>query len=377
MDRRDALKVVGMGASGVMLGRAVLGQSAEVAAAGPRRKLRIALVGLGGYARFAADRLLASRRAELAGFVTGDPAKGREWAERLGIEAPAILGYDQLGHAGGDERFDAVHVCTPVGLHLEHAERALAAGKHVLCEKPLAATSAEARRLAALARERGRVLMPAYRAAYSNALDAAFARVRSGEWGKLVAIDAHKGFAMALPSDNWRFDPALAGGGALYDIGIYSVQLSRWAAGAMPLRVRALRFSDPAEPRFERFESHFAWLMEFPDGVVATGSASWRYHLQNHARLALERAWLRLEPATPAIGERLFLGASGPARVEELQLPLQDQVPLLYDDFAEAALEGRAPRVGADEGVADLVVMEALLRAAETGVAVEVPPIAP
>lgn len=371
MRRRSVLQLLAAGATAAVLSPATSARASTANDSG-RRKLRIAIVGLGGYARYATERLLAARRAELAGFVTGDAAKGRDFAGRFDRPQAPVYSYEDFDRLAADERIDAVHLCLPVGLHAEYAERALVAGKHVLCEKPLAATSAEARRVTALARERSRLLMPAYRAWYSGALQAALGRVRGGEWGRLVAIDAHKGFPMALPAGDWRFDPALAGGGALFDIGPYSVQLTRWAAGSLPARVRAIRRSDPGDPRFARVESHLAWLMEFPDGAIATGSASWRYHLQNHARFGLERAWLRLEPATPGIGERLFVGAGDPARVEELLLPIQDQLPRMYDDFAEAALTGGTPQVSAEEGIADLVVLEALARAAAEDSTVEV-----
>ncbi len=333
-------------------------------------KLRIALVGLGGYARYALPRLLQARHATLAGLVSGDRAKAAAWAAEWGLPQVQSLGYADFDRLADRQDLDAVHLCLPVGMHAEFAERALRAGKHVLCEKPLAATSAQARALIALAKERGLTLMPAYRAWYSKPLQDCLARLR--QLGPVTAIDAHKGFAMSLPAGNWRFDPALSGGGSLFDIGPYSLQLSRWAADAMPVRAQAHFVRDPGDPRFARVEQHAAWILEFANGAIATGSSSWRYHLQNHARFTTRQGWIHLDPATPGSGERARIALADPPRIEEPVWPPTDQLPAMYDDFAQAIRDGREPAVSPREGLADLLVIEAIDKAAEGGGAVAV-----
>lgn len=331
------------------------------------RRLGIAIVGLGSYGRYAIERLATARHAYPAGIITGSPERAREVAERYGIPPDAIHGYDDCARLAGDGRIEAVHVCLPVGLHAPHARMALAAGKHVLVEKPMASTQAEAEALIDAATAAGRILMPAYRAWFSNALQEVLRRAREGLHGELRSVDAHKGFAMTLPEGNWRFEPVLSGGGCLVDIGIYSVQLQRWIAGGLPLRVTAMAHHAAGDARYSRVESDISWLAEFAGGVLATGSASWTYRLQNRARIGFTRGWLDLDPATPGIGERLRLGTDGPNRVEELMLPLREQVPLMYDAFAEAC-RGRAPvPVSPEEGLADLRVIEALMRSVRSG----------
>jgi len=363
MHRRDALITLAASAAAAL---PIRGDAATQATAPVRtHKLRIALVGLGGYARFAVPRLMQSKHATLSALFSADRAKAATWAAEWNLPERAIFDYSLFGRLADLEDIDAVHLCLPVGLHAEYAERALRAGKHVLCEKPLAATSAQARALIALAEQRGLVLMPAYRAWYSKPLQDCLTRLRS--LGPVTAIDAHKGFVMTLPAGNWRFDPALSGGGSLFDIGPYSVQLTRWALGAMPVRVQARFGKGDGDARFARVEPHAAWLMEFDDGAIATGTSSWRYHLQNHARFATGKGWIHLEPATPAIGEQARIALTGPTRIEEPSWPPQDQLPAMYDDFALAIRERRAPAVGAREGLADLLVMEAITEAARSG----------
>lgn len=326
-------------------------------------RIGMAIVGLGGYGALALERLSQSKLARPAAIVSRSRDKALQAAARYGIPADAVYGYEDYDRIARDERIDAVHICLPVGLHLEHGLRALAAGKHVLCEKPLAATAEEAGRLAAEAARAGRLLMPAYRAWFSDAIQDAIGRIRKGTHGRLVSVDAHKGFPMALPPGNWRFDPALSGGGCLLDIGLYSLQLQRWCAGGLPLSVRAVAHRDD-DPRYAHVESDIAWVAEFAGGVLATGSASWRYRNQNRLRIGMETAWLDIDPATPAMGERVRIGLDAPPRVEEPQFPLRDQIPRMYDAFAEACLGRAELPVPASEGIADLQMAEMIYRAA-------------
>jgi predicted dehydrogenase len=365
--RRKLLAGLAATAAAAAVGPAGAGARGLAATPSADNRIGIAIVGLGGYARFAIERLAHSQFARPAGIVTGSPERAREIAARWGIPDNAIYGYDDYDRLAADTRIQAVHICLPVGLHAPHALKAFAAGKHVLVEKPLAGTLADALAMADAAREAGRVLMPAYRAWFSGPLQEARRRARESEHGALVSIDAHKGFAMTLPPGNWRFDPALGGGGCLMDIGIYSVQLQRWIAGGMPRRVSAFVPGSTDDPRFASAEPDIAWLAEFDGGVLATGSASWRYRIQNRTRIGFEQAWLDLDPATPAIGERLRLGLDAPNRVEELMLPLRDQLPLMYDGFAEACLGRTEVPVPVSEGLDDLRMIEAIMRSARQG----------
>ncbi len=326
-------------------------------------RVGIAIVGLGGYGALALERLAQSRVARPAAIVSGSRDKALQAAARYGIPSDAVYGYDDYARIASDERIDAAHICLPVGLHLEHAMRAFDAGKHVLCEKPLTATASEAERMAAAAERSGCLLMPAYRAWFSDAVQDAIRRARQGTHGRLVSVDAHKGFAMQQQAGNWRFDPALSGGGCLLDIGLYSLQLQRWCAGGLPERVTAIAPRSD-DPRFAHVEPDIAWTAEFGNGVLATGSASWRYRNQNRVRLGFEQAWLDIDPATPAMGERMRIALDAPGRVEEPQFPLRDQIPRMYDAFAEACLGRRALPLTAEDGVDDLRMAEMIYRAA-------------
>lgn len=338
----------------------------------PARPVGVAIVGLGGYGRFALERLRATPGLRVAALVSGDHGKASGLARDLGLPPDALYDYDGFDRIAADDRIDAVHLCLPVGLHAPFATRALDAGKHVLCEKPLASSAEEASALIAHAERRGRLLMPAYRAWFSAHVQELRRRVHTQAHGSLVAIDAHKGFRMELPADNWRFRRNLAGGGCLCDIGIYSLQLCRWVAGRVPTRVMASASYDDARGGREGLEDHLAFLLDFGAGVTATGSASWRHRLQNRVQVATREASLRLDPATPAIGEQLEVALDAPARLETPLLPPRDQLPAMYQHFAQCVRTGSRPSIDAQDGLDDLRVVEALYAAVRSGGWVEV-----
>lgn len=369
MRRRDLLAAIGMAVPGALSGRS--SSAAATDSVRPRR-LGLAMVGLGGYGRLVMERTRGLPQIEITGMVSGNAERAAATAREYAMGSDAIYTYENFDRVAEDERIDAVHICLPVGLHAAFAERALKAGKHVLCEKPLAASSADARRLARLAAERALVLMPAYRAWFSGHVQEVRKRVAEAVHGELVAVDAHKGFRMQLPAGNWRFDPKLAGGGCLYDIGVYSVQLCRWIGGGMPMRVSAMTAHAAAAHWPDSIEDHVAFTFEFANGAIATGSASWRHRLQNRLHVATHDAWMCLDPATPVIGERLTLGLERPNRIEEVLLPVRDQLPAMYRHFADCIAGRATPQVTAEDGIDDLRLMEAIYASARARRVVEI-----
>ena len=146
--------------------------------------------------------------------------------------------------------------------------------------------------------------------------------------------------------------------------GIYSVQLCRWIGGGMPQRVSAVMAHDASQPWPEAIEDHVAFTFEFANGAIATGSASWRHRLQNRLQVATRDAWICLDPATPAIGERLTIGLEQPDRIEELLLPVRDQLPRMYQHFADCVAGRAAPELSPEDAIDDLRVMEAIYESA-------------
>lgn len=189
-------------------------------------------IGILGCARIAPMALIRPARkiteVEVAGVASRDPERARRWARRHRLPRP-YASYEDLVT---DPGIDAVYIPLPNALHAQWAIRALEAGKHVLCEKPLASNEREARRMADAARASGLVAMEAFHYRYHPLAQRVEAIVRSGELGELRRVEAEMHVPILLPGDI-RWNPELAGG-AVMDVGCYTVNLVRFLAGSEP-----------------------------------------------------------------------------------------------------------------------------------------------
>lgn len=340
---------------------------------GGAQPLGIAVIGLGNFAQYVLPRLARSRRVRVTALVSGDREKARRLAAEHGVDAARVLDYASLERLRDDPGVGAVYVAVPVGLHAEYAIRALRMGKHVLTEKTMAASVTQARKMIEAADAAGRLLMVAYRARHDPFTQEAIRLARSRELGDLVSVTTEKGFPIgdAFGKGRWRLDPALAGGGSLVDIGIYSVQAARYLAGEEPVEVTATAHANRPSATGVTIDDDIAWTLHFPSGVLATGTASWRYALQNRYRAVFTNGWLELEPATSNGNLRMRVGRGPRGEVVEGRLlPQVDQIPLMFDHFAECVTAGRAAVTPGAEGVRDLEVIAALYESARTGRAV-------
>lgn len=281
--------------------------------------------------------------------------KARDWAARYGI-AQAFGSYDALIDSGA---VDLIYLPLPNSLHAEWTIRALRAGLHVLCEKPLTVNTDEARQVAAVAQETGRLVMEAFMYRHHPIYAALAGQIRAGAIGRVVTL--HSEFSFMLDEADSIVSDAALGGGSLLDVGCYCVNASRLLLGGEPLRVSAFA-------RLDGVDHTMCGMMEFPGGVVATFTSSieraerHRVEVQGETgHLVLEAPWHPRES-----GERILLERHGePVRV----IPVAGANP--YDlevrDFVEACA-GRAPlRWGLDDAIANLAVLDALARSAREG----------
>ena len=184
----------------------------------------------------------------------------------------------------------------PNGMHAEYTVRAARAGKHVLCEKPMANTPAECRQMIDAARQADRKLMVAYRVRYEPFNQALIKSVRDQEFGPLKIVLSEHGFNIGNP-DQWRLKRAMAGGGSLMDIGIYSLNAARYVTGEEPTEVTAMEYTTPGDPRFKEVEETINFQLRFPSGVLANCMSSYGAPV-NRIRAIGTKGWIELEPAT-------------------------------------------------------------------------------
>ncbi|WP_232631623.1 Gfo/Idh/MocA family protein [Methylobacterium sp. Leaf118] len=344
----------------------------------PGERVGFAVVGLG---RLSLEEILPAfgeaKMARPVALMSGSPDKARLVARQYGIPEEAVYAYDQWDRLKANPAVRAVYIVTPNGLHRDHVLAAAAAGKHVLCEKPMANSAAEARAMIEACAAAKVTLMIAYRCQYEPYNRAVTRITRSGEFGRVKMVEAFNGQTTALP-EQWRLRKALAGGGALPDIGLYCLNGVRALLGEEPISVQAQIVTPENDPRFKEVEESVAFTLRFPSGVIATCGTSYGVHESRELRVHTANGGLALHNAFAYRGQSLTIAhREGPhVQRDEPVLPPKNQFALELDHMAACILQNRRPRTPGEEGLQDMILMEAIYEAARTGQAVAVGPLA-
>lgn len=231
----------------------------------------------------------------------------------------------------------------------------------------MAASVKQGEQMVAAAKHADRKLMVAYRARYEPYNREVIEFSREKTYGEVRSIAAHKGFVIGdrLGKGKWRIHRNLSGGGALVDIGIYSIQACRYIAGTEPLEVSAFAYSPPDDERFREVEESISFIMRFPNGLLATGSASWNYSLQNYYRVGATNASYGLDPATSNGNLRMNVTQTNPRGRTEKLLLNTDQIVAQFDHFSDCVTQDQTPLTPGEEGLRDLRVIEALYKSVQ------------
>ena len=334
----------------------------------PKRKLGYAIVGLGSYAtRQIMPRLKDCEFAKLAALVSGTPEKLERYGTEYQIPKTHRYSYANFDTVRDNPDIDLVYVILPNSLHAEYSIRASRAGKHVLCEKPMAVSSAECEAMIAAARKAGKKLMIGYRSHFEPYNRDGIELVKSGFVGRPRLITSEHGFN-AQP-DQWRLDRPLSGGGSMMDIGIYSLNAARYLAGEEPIEVSAMESTDKSDPRFRNVEDRINWQMRFPSGALANCVSSYTSN-HNAWRVTGAEGWIGMEPATPYEGHQMWTRTKGKTEQVSLPTPAKNQFVAQLDHLAECAMSGRQPIVAGEEGLRDMRLIEAIYRSAREGKAI-------
>ena len=357
VSRRDFIVQSTLGTAALL---AIGSQTTAAAESEPARKLGVALVGLGNYSTGQlGPALRATRHCRLAGVVTGSPEKGRRWAHDYGFSEKNVYGYDTMARLADNPDIDMVYVVTPNGLHAEHAVAAAKAGKHVICEKPMANTVADCDAiLAACAAAKVRLSI-GYRLHFDPYHEVLRQLVRTKEFGPFMQMKG--AFAFNMGSRQWRATKKLAGGGPLMDLGIYVIQEACMAAGVAPIAVTAKERPKQRPDFFRDVEESIDWTLEFHNGARGAGYTSYNDG-RNDFRAEAAGGWFEL---TSAFNYNGLAGATskGPLRFD----PPVNQQARQMDDFAQCVLTGRATPVPGEMGRRDLVIIEAIYASADAG----------
>jgi glucose-fructose oxidoreductase len=328
-----------------------------------RRRIRYAVVGLGYISQAAVLPAFrhARKNSELAALVSDDPTKLRTLARRHG--ADKLYDYEGFDECLADQTIDAVYIALPNAMHREYAIRAARAGKHVLCEKPLAVTSADCEAMREAAAESGVRLMTAYRLHFEKANLEAVEVVRSGRIGEPRIF--HSVFTMQVAADNIRLSPTEEGGGPIYDIGIYCINAARYLFRAEPEEVFAWS-ANIGDPRFEACPEMMTCVLRFPVQRLATFTCSFGASETGWYQIVGTKGDLRMDPAYE-LAEPLVQKVTVGGRTSQRTFPKRDQFAseLLY--FSDCILNDREPEPSGREGLADVRIIQALLESARLG----------
>lgn len=341
--------------------------SAACGAARPDRKLGYAIVGLGSYGLDVIIPQFANcMHSRLAAVVSGDPVKAKRVAAEHGLPASAIYSYASFDSIRNNPDVDIVYVCLPNALHAEYTIRAAKAGKHVMCEKPMAVSVAECEAMIAACKTANRKLMIGYRCHFEAYNLEAMRLAHTGAAGKIRYVRSEHGFVQRDPA-KWRLKRALSGGGSLMDMGIYSLQAARYMTGEEPIAVTARESTDRRDPRFTEVEDMIDWTLEFPSGAIA-GCQSMYSANQNRILLMGDAGRVELEPATRYEGNQMWVGKDGRERaITPPPGPGKTQFAGQLDHLADCVRTGREPIVSGEEGLRDMRIVEAIYRSAREG----------
>lgn len=334
------------------------------------RQLGFAVVGLGKLALGEIlDAFTTARRAKLVALVSGNPEKARKVAASYGLPQDAIYNYDNFDHIAHDPRIDVVYIVLPNALHREFALRAFKAGKHVLCEKPMATNVADCEAMIAAADAAKRKLMVAYRCQFEPHSLTAMRIMRRGELGDIRLVTANAGRPSSLddPADQWRLNKALAGSGSLFDIGIYGLNGTRYLLNEEPVEVRAQLYAPPNDPRFREVEDMVAYQLRMPSGALVNGSSSYSYSYTSRIEVVGTKGRLALDPLLDYHAQRLTLYSGGERIIQNAPI---DQFAREMDHFCEAITDNVPIVADGYEGMHDVRLMLAILEAGRTGKAV-------
>lgn len=331
----------------------------------PGRKLGWAIVGLG---RLSINQILPAfakcEKSRVVAFVTGSREKGEKLAARYGVNPKNIYNYQNYDALRDNPEVDIIYIVLPNGMHAEYTIRGARAGKHVLTEKPMANTPKDCEEMIAEARRASRKLMVAYRCRYEPYNNELIKVSRSGDIGKIRVVLSDHGFNIGDPAQ-WRLNKALAGGGSLMDIGLYSLQAACYTTGEDPVEVSAMEFTDRSDPRFKEVEDVINFQMRFPSGALAQCTSSYGYAGQSRIRVIGARGWAELEPATSYTGLRMRVRLGN--RTEERDLPQRDHFAAEMDHLSDCVMQNKDVLTPGEEGLRDLKIMTAIYEAARTG----------
>jgi predicted dehydrogenase len=342
----------------------------------PDDRVGFAVVGLG---RLALENIVPAfgmtKKARLVALVSGTPEKAALVAREHGVKDSAVYSYEKYDSIRDNPDIKVVYIVLPNALHAEYTIRAAAAGKHVLCEKPMTTSVADAQRMIDACAKANVKLMIAYRCQYepyNRALIKAVQEKKAGAIG-IVETCNHQNQANI---GQWRLNKALSGGGSLPDVGLYCLNSTRAVLGEEPEEVWATTWSPPNDPRFKEVEANVSFTLRFLSGAIANCSSSYALHESRQLWVHGPDADMHLANAFGYAGQELTVARQEGevTHSDRHVLTVKNQFALELDHMADCVLKDIRPHTPGEEGLQDQRIMEAIYESARTGQPVKLAP---
>lgn len=327
------------------------------------KKLGIALVGLGNYSSSQlAPALQETSHCYLAGLVTDSEDKLQEWKTKYDIPDSNIYSYTNFDQLRDNKEIDIIYVVLPNAMHAEYVIRSAKAGKHVICEKPMALSVEECDQMIKACEDAGKFLSIGYRLHFEPHHKDVMKMGQAKIFGDLSYIHAGHG---SNGTEGWRLDKNLAGGGPLMDLGIYCIQAARYTSGMEPIAVTAKEGEKNNPDLFKDIEESLSWEMEFPGGLMAICETSYSSKM-DILHVDAAHGWFELSPAYA------YQNISGKTATGFIDLPQVNQQALQMDDFAYAILTNGPVRVPGEMGRTDVKIIQAIYKSMTTESRIEI-----
>ncbi|HEY9004955.1 Gfo/Idh/MocA family protein [Ohtaekwangia sp.] len=324
--------------------------------------LRVAIMGLGSYGTRVAEAMQTCKYARVTGVISGTPSKIKDWQSRYTIPDKNCYNYENFDRIKSNPDIDAVYVITPNALHHDHVIRVAKAGKHVICEKPMAVNAREAQEMIDACKQANVKLLIGYRMHFEPKTLEVIRMRKNGEFGKILFFQGLSGFRIGDPTQ-WRLNRQLAGGGAMMDIGIYSINGSRYMVGEDPTWVTAQEIKTDPQKFKEGVDETIQFQLGFPSGAVASCLST--YSMSNLDRFFLdgEKGYAEMQPSTG------YGPIKGRTHQGELTQPHITHQTIQMDEMAGIILQGKQPVVPVDgeEGLKDMKIIDAIYQAVQSG----------
>ncbi|MCU0357788.1 MAG: Gfo/Idh/MocA family oxidoreductase [Cyclobacteriaceae bacterium] len=324
--------------------------------------LRVAIMGLGSYANRVAEAMRDCKKAAITGVISGTPSKIKDWQGKYNIPEKNCYNYDNFDRIKDNKDIDAVYIITPNALHHPQCLRVAAAGKHVICEKPMAVNAREGQEMVDACKKARVKLLIGYRMHFEAKTLEVLRMRNAGELGKVLFFEGHSGFQIGNPNQ-WRMNKALSGGGAMMDIGIYSVNGARYMIGEEPIWVTAQETkTDPVKFK-EGIDETILFQFGFPSGAVASCLSTYSMNYLDRFFLNGEKGYAMLQPATG------YGPIEGRSHKGEFKHPHITHQTTQMDEMAEIILNNKKPVVPVDgeEGLKDMKIIDAIYEAVRSG----------